>query len=116
MPSKDATSIPKRMTDIEQHNVPPSVKRGMEWLDEHVPGWWTPERINVIMLFLSSHDWCICGQLDGGFSRFVHNYHLKSGDAKRLGFLASNETDYDYSVLTTWWRTVILDRRAKEQV
>lgn len=111
------------------------IKRGMEYLDEHVTDW--EYRLNLQDLFLGSCERCMCGQLFGSFCAFImkdgNDKRMRSYDlAKYIGFMIGEEHYYairddveefagindPYVVLTDEWLVAIkarLNERQDEQ-
>jgi hypothetical protein len=84
------------------------VLRGIELLNEHIPGW--EDRIDCQHLLLANADQCVLGQLFGDYEEGTSALELSTEDAVDHGFLLS---DYDggaginYTLLTHSWKQEI---------
>lgn len=97
------------------------VAAGAALLDEKLPDWWAPNRIDLAVLDLSRPCYCVIGQVaperEYGDAIEAGWLGLTFDDAYRYGFTAvtaAHASDWRevYPKLTAEWRRVITERRA----
>jgi len=86
-----------------------TVARGVELLDERLPGW--DEEITVENLNLSNCRECVLGQLFGEYDKGLRVLGLSSKDAKSLGFYRWPGPSR-WESLSKAWRDIVRSRRA----
>jgi hypothetical protein len=107
------------------------VKRGVKVLDQAMPGWWRPGKIDLKSLDLANCDLCVLGQLyangEVGYYRgqeILKELHAEGKlrlparvpevNPEELGFAGFRGLDYD--ALTDVWDAEIRVRRRKAKV
>jgi hypothetical protein len=111
-------------TTVEDLRIPERVARGVAWLDEHVRGWWLPDReaaIDLDGMTMSQACSCVLGQLFGDY----YAAPIALDEAIEAGFDTSKGRDplltveqwtaaisEEFSALTAEWGRVIEARRA----
>lgn len=95
-----------------QENARNRVLTGIEWLYAHVPDWRISLDIPTLQLWNSEQ--CICGQLEGNVSMFMHKHRLTTEDVVRLGFVPPiTQTEkqlygnYNYDDLQEAWENAL---------
>jgi hypothetical protein len=116
-------------TTVEDLRIQERVARGVAWLDEHVRGWWLPDRepaIDLDELVMGSACGCILGQLwDGEYYKApIHmDTAVEAGfdtiltvDFEQRVRLTAKQiralSDAEFEALTVEWTRVILELRA----
>lgn len=96
---------------IETHTDPTELHRnvmnGVEYLDQHRPGW--HRDIDLLVLNQNSVDDCILGQLFGNALQWQQLGDWTLEDMTRHGFWAL-DVDYSYAQLTDQWRAILEQR------
>lgn len=92
----------------EKKQLEEYVKRGAEFLDEMVPGWY--RKINLRKLDISDQERCICGQLEYKFHARDVPYDLPA----TLGFRHKWGGEAEYDLMTEMWRVHIKMRRGEK--
>jgi len=82
------------------------VQAGMDILDENVPGW--ESRINPETLNLESCNFCVLGQIYGGYDVGKRALGVQNTDA--CGFEVESGDSRHYALLTRAWLRVIQKR------
>ena len=100
------------------------VALGVALLDEHIPGWWRDNNIDLGRFQMSEEKCCVVGQLSPqrDYQRAVdeHWLDLTPDAAREFGFLASQswpdvddeEVELEYAQLQHAWVVTIRERRA----
>jgi hypothetical protein len=103
-----------------------NIARGMEWLDEHMPGW--SSRIDVETLDLGEPCRCVLGSLDGNYyEAMLRAGHAEVDDlgiirpdwkwAVDHGFATTSTLDFEsWDVLTGLWKQRLAMREALDTV
>lgn len=113
--------------DLKERTEWPSpaerVAAGAEWLDEHLPGWWRDNNIDLGRFEMSEEKCCVVGQLSPqrDYQRAVdeHWLDLTTDAARELGFLArqswpdidDDDVMTEYDELQHAWTVTICERR-----
>ena len=108
--------------DATREELHAAITRGMEFLDEFMPGWIS--KVDPVALNLGSPCQCILGQVDHNFyEAMLRAGHAEIDDrgiiqpdhhwARQHGFAASSSIDYEaWDALTDLWRECIAIREA----
>lgn len=96
------------------------VRRGIAWLNEHIPGWQGKIDVDHLDMSLGSYGdedecGCIGAQLDyakypeheGTFDEFLTDHGLSTHDATKLGLLDTDAEIDEYNALTAIWQRAI---------
>jgi len=93
------------------------VRRGIQFLDKNVTGWW--KKIRISRLNMDNTGDCIGGQISGSYGKFLSDYRLTSRHAVWYGFTVpmlippnSRFTRYCQLLTECWCEEIAKLRRA----
>lgn len=97
------------MTTRQTYNA--RVKRGIVYLDQHIPGWC--KKIDVADLDLGDPTACVLGQVLDGFFNGLQLLELSDYESQNMGFNVNTNKNLgvEYSLLTECWLTAVKIKR-----